>query len=352
MESTSNPNARARLRNGVIAAAAILAVSLAVWTFGAVNAERDRARRLEEAIELSAVASVLLHDLDRERSEAVYVTADPAAAKADFNARARNTDDAIATVVDGLAPAGGAKRLLGPQDPVAEHALSALERLDGLRAAVNARSLAPDETAARYTRVIDALIADQGAMLARLSPERPDIAHALIALARLADRVGLERGLGCLGFAVHGMPPMLETLLTSAHAEQALNRSRFVEHAPPERAAMLRATIARTETPEQARARTLLAASARGAELDASLHGAWSGSMRELSADLSVLKNVYLRESLEGLVIRHRARARARLILGGGATGGAVLLLLVAMAVFRKPKPGAGGASAASEGAA
>jgi len=135
--------------------AAVLAVTALV--------EARRLGEVDRTLDALAHANVLLDDLDRERSEAIYVSAWPEADPAEFNRRVETSRTTRATM--------NAALFSGDADPVAsepevQSARTALNGLDALRAQVGERALAPDAVARSYTGIIDELIAIQSTSLA------------------------------------------------------------------------------------------------------------------------------------------------------------------------------------------
>ncbi|TGY88460.1 hypothetical protein E5163_11635 [Marinicauda algicola] len=272
--------------------AAVLAFILA---FNVLN-EMARADRANAAVETIALSNILLDDLARERSEAIYLTAAPAAGLADFTERMAATDATMASL--GASPLFASGALTGRQRAIADRAVAAAGQLHALRAQVLSREAATIETAQEYTELTDIVIASMGDMFDALNGEPTAFSAEFAALARLQDRVSLESGIGYAGFALRGMDDPLNAVFDGAIARQRDERAAFLSVAGEARLAELDAVLALTGGPELARVRANLQ---QGAAPDPGLRPVWSDIMLARVSDLALERNRFARERLEAL---------------------------------------------------
>lgn len=306
---------RGTIRRGAMICAAIAAAVLAFYSIGTMMDRLGKAQDAEQSIDLAAFANVLLDDLNRERSEAIYVAAAGIDTPTEFNARARTTDDTIGVLTNALLPAGGGT--LGPvQENTARHALDVLANMQGLRDGVRSQSIGPARVSQGYGAIMDRLIADMGLMLGRLADGNDSVTPGFAALARLDDQVGLETGLGFTGFALGSMPAELHPLFHEAIAAQTGHRLAFLGAASVDDASALDRVLGLAEQSDVLMAREALHASAGGTVLDASHRLAWSRYMKAKETDLTVLRSVFVRDHLQLIAQGHRDVARSALFSG------------------------------------
>lgn len=288
-----------------------------------VISELQRASRADAAADTIALANLLFDDLERERSEAIYLAAAPDAGAADFAARTAATDQTLRSLMS--SPLFTATSLPADQQAIVDRAAAALDRLAQLRAPVIARTAGPAQAGQGYTDVHDMLIENMGAMFTRLSGRDACFPDKFVALAKLQDRVALEMAIGYVSFAIADMPASLHTMFNTALAEQAEHQARYRDLAGPGAPLDLDAVLERSAANGLYEARAALHAAAAGVAPDPVHRTAWSQTIALRVTDLAVARNRFSREQLAQLVADCRERLRSALVR---AAIGFVLLLL------------------------
>lgn len=339
--------ARSAIRTGALVVAAIAAAVLALYTASSTLGALGQAQGAERSIDMAAFANVLLDDLNRERSEAIYVVSAGIENPADYEARARSTNETIAILTNALLPANGPRVLDARQEATARSALGVLSGVEGLREGVRNQTIRPVDASAGYTAITDELIESMGVMLGRLSAGDDAVEPGFVAMARLDDRVGLETGLGFTGFALGGLSADLHPVFNAAIIEQGEHRLAFNEIVSAQEASLLNRTFGQTEQGNVHLARAALHASAGGSALDTSHRLAWSQHMVAKDTDLTVMRNVFVREHLQIIAQAHRDRARRTMWTG---LAGLLLIALALGGVLLATRGRAGRASAPEGG--
>lgn len=317
-ERKSGSSAACKIATRVAAGfAALLLIMLAFH----VLTEFQRARRANAAVDTIALTNVLLDDLARERSEAIYLAVSPDAGTADFAERAGATDGTLAAL--GRSPLFKPGILSRRQQAVAQQAVAAIGELPALRAQVMARETGTIEIAQAYTELTDTVIGAMGDVFDEMSPGLSAFSVEYEALARLLDRANLEVGVVYAGFALADMPAPLHAVLTEAIAGQEAAKDAFREAAGPSRGLDLDALLGLTEGLELHQVRANMHAASRTGSPDPALRALWSEIMPARIADLVLERNRFARENLEALAAASHARLRQ-----------AVLREVVALAVL------------------
>lgn len=323
--SKDNERTQGALCRLAVAVALGFAVLLAgILVFNVVT-EMQRARRANAAVDTIALSNILLDDLQRERSEAIYLIVAPTADMSDYARRGVATDGTIESLEASALLTGVS--LSGNQRAILDHGADTLIRLSALREGVTARTVSAFEAAQGYTAVNDALIEDMAALFAAFSGEPTRIPAQFEALAKLHDRVALETAAGYSGFAIGEMPEGLHGVFTGARSAQARQRERYREISQGRETLDLDALLGMTDSPGLHEARAALQASAGGPAPDPLHREAWSQTMAPRVTDLSVARNRFAREQLEQLAAASHARLRGALVRAAIAMASLVLAL-------------------------
>lgn len=314
-----------RLAVSVTVGFAIVLTAILAFT---VIVELQRASRAQAAVDTIALANVLLDDLERERSEAIYLTASPAANTIDYATRTATTDETMRSLAASSLFTDAS--LSARQRSIVDHASAALGRLPALREPVTARTASSIDTARGYTAIHDALIEDMAALFDAFSGDPSSFPGRFEALAKLHDRVALETAVGYVAFAVDGMPSTLHTVFNEAIAAQSEYQTRYGEFSGRTAALALDALLERSAGLALYQARDALHAASSGLAPDPQHRVSWSQTMAPRVTDLAVERNRLARTELEQLVVDSRKRLFGAVLR---AAIGVVVLLLALGAV-------------------
>lgn len=168
----------------------------------------QKAQSTLTAVDLSAAASALVHELQRERGNSAGFIGSNGAT--DFRLKLENqraaTDTALARY-KALAKASADSKALTPRiNAIA----SQLDNLSAMRVGVSSVSLTVPEMARYYTSTIADLLGLFSAAVA--GSDTPDVVArgaSLLSLLQAKERAGLERAMGAAGFGGGGFSPQL-----------------------------------------------------------------------------------------------------------------------------------------------
>ncbi|MBL8572544.1 MAG: nitrate- and nitrite sensing domain-containing protein [Hyphomicrobiaceae bacterium] len=197
-------------------------------------------------VELSRVASVVVHELQKERgASSGFISAKGEGAFRDLMARQRlATDNMLKT----WAPAREAARQVGASDALAQRINqidAGIDRIAGHRASVDALAVGAPQNLAFYTGLIETMIAVGGDLVAQVEQRTiaSDInAYRLFMLAK--EKAGLERAVGSAMFTEGKFNPDRYRVFSQVVAEQNLLFREFEAASLPQYRTLLARTVA------------------------------------------------------------------------------------------------------------
>ena len=320
----------------------ILAIGLfLVLVVVAVTAQRvssldARVAQADKSLEHFAYANVMLDDLGRERTEAIYLTALKDSAPDEYESRVESTDSIMSVLSTAVADEDWRRSLSDVGRESLNRTRPAVLALGPLREDVRRGTASPEAVATRYTAVIDSMIAEMGVLIHDRLGETT-FGEAFVALATLDDRIGLEDALGQVAFAQGWLPEPLRAEFERVIETQQVQRTQYHANTDAAAASALNLAFHRTGTASLTAMRDAVwGAGEEGAVLERSEMIAWSESMRARHNDVSMLRGLRLRDETELFEAATRARMRSALLQGVIASFLVLILMSGALLVLRR----------------
>lgn len=315
------------MRKMILAIGLFLVLVAVAVTAQRVSALNVRVSLAKTSLEHFAYANVLLDDLGRERSEAIYLVTLEGRTPDEYESQIDSTGSIMSALSNAVSDQRWERTLSQSGQESIERTRVAVSALGALREDVRNGTIPADAVITRYGDLIDVLIAEMGLLNHdRLGESR--FGNAFVALATLDDRIGIENALGQVAFTRGWLPDALRDEFAQSIEMQQVQRTQYHVTTDAASASALNLAFRRTDTAELTATRNaLLGSSGDNPLLDPSDIVAWSESMRARHNDLSTLRRLRLRAEIETFEAATRTRMRAALVQGLGA--GVLALILM-----------------------
>ncbi len=314
---------------------------LGLLVFPVMSAVRDYKAFIELAqtdalLALEPEITSFVHDLQRERGiTSGYIASGQLAVFGErLNSQWRVTDATRAPAHRALASFGAATYGADVADPIAQ-VWARFERLDGVRQRVRQGQISERESLRYYSEFIEALHNIVAYIdVLNQQPELFGIASAYLAILEVAERAGLERAIGTIGFSNGRLEPAVhQQYVELIRAEESFGED-FNRHAPSDLRNVLAVARTGADFAEVRRLRQVAIDNGYGvpvADVSAAMWFDAATQMVDQLIEVKAATAIRLREGVAQSIATNRNELVATLVLTVLVL--AVVLALVALVV-------------------